>query len=233
MFPSNIPAGFSSPLSPDKLLISKEFFEDLAAGKQRTVVLYGTSLTAGGAWVDSMKEWFDKRYPGLVTLINSGGPGENSDWGVAHLKEKVLDHDPALVFIEFSYNDAHDKFEMSLERGASNLHQMVEGIKSGNPGAQIVLQVMNIGWDAPNGNRSLSVRPMLDQFNDNYRNCARSHQFPLLDHYVNWKKLKETTPEVYQSYVPDGSHPTPEGSLKVTWPLVESLLNDSARTAGN
>src|SRR5690349_11253996 len=75
-------------------------FRSLAAGKKQTVVVYGTSLTHGGAWANATKQWFDQTYPGQVTFINSGGPGQNSDWGLANLKAKVLDHHPDLVFVE-------------------------------------------------------------------------------------------------------------------------------------
>lgn len=46
-----------------------------------------------------------------------------------------------------------------------------------------MLQTMNVGWDAPNGNRSLSARPQLEAFNEVYRGYAREHGLPLLDHY--------------------------------------------------
>jgi len=170
-------------------------------------------------------------YPHLVTFINSGGPGENSDWGVANLESKVLSHHPDLVFIEFSYNDAHEKFEMPLERGAENLNRMVNAIRSRNPGTSIVLQTMNVGWDAPNGNRSASVRPHLQEFNDNYRRYAAAHGIPLLDHSLHWKKLKEDDAQLFQSYVPDGSHPTPDASLAVTWPPIEAFLSACHKSA--
>jgi lysophospholipase L1-like esterase len=205
-------------------------FKNLNTGKNQTVIVYGTSLTHGGAWANATKQWFDQEYPGKVKFINSGGPGQNSDWGVEKLKAKVLDHHPDLVFVEFAYNDAHDKFQMPVERGAANLMKIVEGIRAQNPNAVIVLQTMNIGWDAPNGNRSLSVRPNLDRCNDNYRKLAREQGLPLLDHYVTWKKLKESEPATYQRYVPDGTHPSAKGSLAITWPTVKTWL-ESTRAA--
>lgn len=202
-------------------------FRNLAAGKKQTVIVYGTSLTAGGAWASAAKQWFDEHYPGLVTFINSGGPGQNSDWGLENLKAKVLDHRPDLVFVEFSYNDAHEKFAMPLERGADNLDKIVQAILGENPEATIVLQTMNVGWDAPNANRSFSIRPQLEKFNGNYRACASKHNLPLLDHYAAWLKLKESDPATYQRYVPDGTHPEKEGSLAVTWPGVRDWLQQS------
>jgi lysophospholipase L1-like esterase len=199
-------------------------FKNLKAGKPQTVVLYGTSLTAQGAWAGALKEWFQTAYPKQVTVLNTAGPGQCSDWGLQNLGEKVLKHKPDLVFIEFSYNDAHEKFKMSLPKGKENLDAMVKAIHAQNPDTTIVLQIMNIGWDAPNGNRSLSVRPQLLAFNENYRVYAKEQELPLLDHFIAWNQLKETKPEIFQSLVSDGSHPTKEGSLLYTWPLVKNWL---------
>jgi lysophospholipase L1-like esterase len=106
----------------------------------------------------------------------------------------VVNHQPDLVFLEFSYNDASEKFQLPLERGMQNLDAMVKALEEFDPGLTIVLQIMNIGWDAPNGNRSQSTRPQLEAFNDNYRAYARIHSMTLLDHYPNWRKLKEQPP---------------------------------------
>lgn len=205
-------------------------FRELAKGKSQTVTVYGTSLTHGGQWAVATKGWFDKAYPGKVKFINGGGPGENSDWGLANLKAKVLDHHPNLVFIEFSYNDAHEKFKMPVERGAANLRKIVEAIRARDPETTIVLQTMNVGWDAPNGRGSFSIRPDLEKYNDNYRKLAKELNLPLLDHYAAWKKLKDTEQETYQRYIPDGTHPNAEGSLAVTWPTVKAWL-DAQHTA--
>lgn len=203
-----------------------EIFRDPAAGKPQTVIVYGTSLTHGGQWAVATKGWFDKTYPGQVKFINSGGPGENSDWGLANLKSKVLDHHPDLVFIEFSYNDAHEKFKMPVERGAENLRKIVDAIQAQNPKTTIVLQTMNVGWDAPNGRGSFSIRPDLEKFNDNYRRLAKELNLPLLDHYVTWKALKDSDAATYQRYIPDGTHPEAAGSMAVTWPTVKAWLEE-------
>lgn len=207
------------------------FFKKLEAGEKQTVVVYGTSLTHGGAWAQATRQWFEQTYPGQVTFINSGGPGENSDWGLHHLQAKVLDHRPGLVFIEFSYNDAHEKFALPVERGAANLAKMVAAIRAQNPDTIVVLQTMNVGWDAPNGNRSLSGRPALNRYNENYRVFAREQGLPLLDHYAAWLKLKQTEPEKFQRYVPDGSHPTTEGSLALIWPAIKTWLEEARAAA--
>jgi lysophospholipase L1-like esterase len=206
-------------------------FQNLEAGKPQTVIVYGTSLSHGGAWAKATKQWFNQQYPGKVKFINSAGPGQNSDWGVKNLKTNVLDHQPDLVFVEFSYNDSRDKFNMPVERGAANLKRIVDEIRKQNPATVIVLQTMNVGWDAPNGNRSFSIRPQLEMFNDNYRKLARAESLPLLDHYASWQKLKETDLPTFQKYIPDGTHPSDAGSLAITWPTVKAWLEASRAAA--
>lgn len=218
-------------MAPPGAQAASPFFENLQLGKKQTVVLYGTSLTSGGEWAKAVRTWFDVTYPGLVNVVNSADPGQNSDWGLKNLNARVLNHQPNLVFLEFSYNDASDKFQLPLERGMQNLDAMVEALEGRNPEVTIVLQIMNIAWNAPNGNRSESTRPQLEAFNDNYRTYARLHSMMLLDHYPNWRLLKETEPKVFQSYVPDGTHPNAMGSLKVTWPVVKSWLESQRKLA--
>lgn len=203
------------------------FFQELKRGRPRTVVFYGTSLTHSGSWTRATREWFDVKYPGLVTCVNSGGPGQNSDWGLEHLSEKVLVHNPGLVFVEFSYNDAHTKFHMPVERGCKNLEGIVAGIREKNPQCVVILQIMNPPWDAP-GKTSATDRPRLEEFNDNYRRYAREKQLPLIDHYPSWIKLEKEFPEAFKKHIPDGSHPTGEAGLAVVWPAIQRWLEDQA-----
>ena len=208
------------------------YFQDLKAGKKETVVAYGTSVTKYGYWVTAMQQWFDDKYPGQVTVINSGGPGQNSTWGAAQLQTQVLDHHPDLVFVEFGANDAHTRFKMPVEQGKTNLDQIVTGIRRQNPQAAIVLQTMNCFWDAPKGFKTADTdRPELERFYDNYRSYAREHELPLIEGDAAWRKLKESDYAKFQSFLPDGTHPDKAGSLEVTWPLIKALLEQTADSA--
>lgn len=206
------------------------FFQELKRGGHRTVVFYGTSLTHSGSWTRATREWFDAKYPGQVVCVNSGGPGQNSDWGRENMTERVSAHKPDLVFVEFSYNDAHTKFHMPVERGYRNLDAIVSGIRKNNPQCVVLLQIMNPAWDAP-GKSSATDRPQLVEFNDNYRRYAREKQLPLVDHYSTWKKLEQTDPEKFKKDIPDGSHPTAEAGITVVWPAIQQWLEDQASQA--
>ena len=61
---------------------ASDLVRDLAAGRTRTVVVYGTSLTASGAWVTQMQSWLANTYSGTLVLYNGGLSGKNSAEGV-------------------------------------------------------------------------------------------------------------------------------------------------------
>jgi lysophospholipase L1-like esterase len=90
---------------------------------------------------------------------------------------------------------------------------------------------MNLPWDAPNNNQSATLRPNLVQYNANYRSYATEKNLPLLNHFQNWEKLLKSDPAKYQLWVPDGTHPSPEGSLSITWPEVKTFLLKSQAAA--
>lgn len=202
-------------------------FENLKAGEKQTAVVFGTSLTKDGAWVRLMQDWFDAKYPGQVTVVNSGGRGQNSAWGAREVEAGVLAHDPDLVFIEFSYNDAHQRFNLTPEQGRKNLDAIIQAILTRNPKTAIVLQTMNAPWDPPEGKGfadSAKNRPNLEAHNENYRAAAKQFHLALVDNHPDFLKIKETDFARYQSLVPDGSHPNQAGSKEVTWANVRALL---------
>jgi hypothetical protein len=74
------------------------FVVKLESGKQQTVITYGTSLTAGGAWVKQLQQALNNSYPGKAKVINSGKGAMWSKWGVDHLDKRVIDKKPDTVW---------------------------------------------------------------------------------------------------------------------------------------
>ena len=201
----------------------------LAAGQPRKVVVYGTSLTAGGAWVGQMSQWLSAKYPGLLTLINSGLSGKNSAEGLAQLQAKVLAHHPDTVFIEFAMNDAFlysdGTPQLSVEQARANLDAMIDAILAQNPQAEIILQTMNTVWNSPSGsNQSATLRPNLAAYYEMYRSVAAARGLMLIDHHPAWAALQQGDLATFQSYVPDGVHPVATGWSKVVLPLLKWKL---------
>lgn len=209
---------------------ASKLVDNLRAGKSQTVVVFGTSLTAGGRWVTETKVWLEKINPeAKVTLINSGLSGKNSLVGLAKLDQAVIAKKPDTVFIEFSVNDAfkfpEKEIQVSVEDGAKNLETIIDRIKKALPDTEIILQTMNPAWDAPNGRGSGSKRPELDAYYEGYRKVAEKRGLLLIDHHKNWVKIQKDDKAQFEKYVNDGVHPTPAASSAVTFPQVKESLD--------
>jgi acyl-CoA thioesterase-1 len=209
--------------------LASKLVDNLKAGNDQTVVVYGTSLTAGGKWVSSTKEWLSSINPDAkVTVINSGQSGQNSLVGLAKLDDVVIAKKPNTVIIEFAVNDAFlypdEKKRVSAAESGKNLETMIERIQKALPDTEIIVQTMNPAWDSPKGNGSASKRPDLAACYESYRKVAAKHGLLLIDHHQNWEKIRAESEDQFREYVVDGIHPTPAASVKVTFPEVKKML---------
>ena len=108
---------------------------NLKAGKKQTIVAYGTSLTEKGAWVNELQEKLNELFPGQATVLNKGGQGMYSKWGVDNLEERVIKNKPDAVLIEFGINDVVARFNCSVPQAKENLEFMIKRILEQNPPA--------------------------------------------------------------------------------------------------
>jgi len=196
-----------------------QFITRLKSGKPQTIVTYGTSLTAGGAWVGQLQTVLQSKYPGLATVINSGQGAMWSKWGVDHLHERVLQNKPDAVFIEFAINDGYLDYQTTVEQGRKNLENMIQRILQMNAGCEIILMTMN-----PPIGVHLERRPKVAEYYQMYRNVAHEMKLMLIDHYRNWGTILEADERLYARYVPDGIHPNAEGCEKVITPAIMEAL---------
>ncbi len=185
------------------------FIGRLASGLRQRIGFYGTSLTAGGAWVPQLTEALDARFPGLVTTFNGAGSGMHSRWGVENLDTKVLAHEPDVVFLEFSVNDACARFGITVAEARANLETMIDRIQTENPACDVILQVMNPVLDRPAGHDG--HRPELAAYQDNYRQVGATRGLLVIDHMPAWTALLNRDEGTFRVWVPDGLHPQAEG----------------------
>lgn len=200
--------------------VSKGFIDRLAAGRAQTVVTYGTSLTAGGAWPGLLQELLNRKYPGLATVINSGEGGQWSGWGVENLDERVLQKRPDAVFLEFGVNDAVLRFNASLELARSNLELMLDRILGQNPLCQVILETMNCAGGAAEERRGGRTAAYYQV----YRDVACERGLLLIDMYPAWKNLFDCDFAEFQRLVPDLLHPNRAGAERITMPAIEAAL---------
>jgi lysophospholipase L1-like esterase len=198
------------------------FVEKLKAGREQTIVYYGTSLTAAGPWRRILTEELSVKFPGQVTGRNAAGPGMHSGWGLRSVDERVIAHKPDVVFIEFSINDAVARFKLSPADARKNLNQMIDRIRAALPECEIILQVMNPVIDKSEGDSGW--RPDLTVYQDNYREVAAARGLLLVDHMPAWVHLLETDEKTFRKYVPDGVHPNEAGYKHVVMPELRRKL---------
>jgi lysophospholipase L1-like esterase len=202
--------------------LTAKFIQNLASGTAQKIVLYGTSLTANGAWVSQLQTAVQGYYPGLATWVNSGGSGNASDWGLANLQTKVLDHNPDAVFIEFSMNDAATTLGISRAQAVANLDAMVDAILAARPNCEIILQLMNPRDFQPGD--SFDPRVDLELYQQDCRDYASANGLQYIDHMPAWRALLDKGSPAYRVHVPDGVHPNADGySLFMTPVLLHAL----------
>ena len=199
-----------------------QFIKKLKNNEKQTIVVYGTSLTAKGPWVSSFQDSLQKSFGNKALLINSGGSGKDSNWGLQNLSKKVIKFKPDAVFIEFGMNDAVVRFKNSKEKIHSNLKAMVANIRKEVPNCEIIFMTMNPALGIPEGHRS--SRKDLNAYYGIYRKLAAELKLPIIDHYKNWIEFLKDK-ENYKLYIPDGIHPNKLGCDKVTVPLLLQKLN--------
>lgn len=207
-----------------------KFVRNLANGTAQRVVVYGTSLTASGAWVGQLQSAVEAAYPGLATWINSGGSGQSSSWGVTNLQTKVIDQNPDTVFIEFSINDAAETLNVSRAQAVANLTTMVNGILAAHPTCEIILQLMNPADWQPGD--TFNVRANLALYQQDYRNFATANALRCIDHMPAFGALFEKGTTAYRAYVPDGIHPSATGWASFMTPALLQALGVPTQSTG-
>ena len=213
-----------SPASSAAALVRDQakFVRQLASGTPQRIVLYGTSLTANGAWVSQLQGAVEAAYPSLATWINSGGSGQASNWGVNNLQTKVIDQDPDVVFIEFSMNDAAETLNVSRAQAIANLTTIRNAILAAHPDCEIILQVMNPADHQPGD--TFNVRANLALYQQDYRDFAAANGLLCIDHAPAFAALYDKGSPAYRVHVPDGVHPSANGwSLFMTPVLLQAI----------
>lgn len=199
------------------------FITQLNNSKKQTIVAYGTSLTEGGSWVKDLAGALEKKFPGLATVINSGGSGQWSRWGVENLEKKVISYKPDVVFLEFAVNDSVARFNGSVAEARENLNTIIKRILTYNSQCEIILMTMTPADKHPVGH--FSYRLHIVDYYEMYRQEAKKHQLMLIDHYPNWLALQSSDKNLFDRLVPDSIHPTAEGNSQIVTPLIFKMLS--------
>lgn len=198
------------------------FVEKLKAKVPQKVVYFGTSLTQYGPWVGQVSAALEKAYPGLVTTYNGGKSGENSKWGLEHVQANVIDQNPDVVFIEFTTNDAVERFHLSVQDARTNIQTMIDRIRKARPECDIILQIMNPVIGKPKGDSG--YRLDLPAYQQMYRDLGKEQNLVVIDHMPAWQSLLDQGEDKFREYVKDGLHPGGPGCAKYVTPTILKTL---------
>jgi len=215
---------FASAASAAAPPATPRFITALRASTPQHVVIYGTSLSKGGAWVPQLQATFDARFPSLVTLTNSARGGQHSGWGATHVDSAVVALKPDVVFIEFAINDAVTRFDLSLDTIRRNVDTLLDRIAAGLPSSEVILQIMNPAFGKAEGESA--HRRNQDAYQQIYRDAAKRRGLLLVDHSVAWNHLLAAEGEAaVKKLLPDGVHPNVEGWRRIVTPTLHRALD--------
>ncbi len=186
----------------------------MAGSESVRYVAIGDSVTAG--WLEHGVLDSDAAYPTLfrkrlsalfpqamVSVINAGLGGDNTEGVLARLDRDALRHDPHLVTLCLGLNDARKGREF-LPQFADNLSQIVLRLRSGSH-ADIVLITPNIRGDHGTDDGTVG------EFVRAIRQVARTADIALADVYAIYNGAVRMGAEPGDLLSNRFSHPTREG----------------------
>lgn len=197
----------------------------LEEGRPQTLVVYGTSIESnrnGQIWVGKVAEAMNLTYDGQLTLYNAGRSGQNSRWALENLQDSVLARNPDAVVLEFSTNDAVDRFGITVEECRRNTEQLIGRILEHNQDCEIIL-VTACGFPLGKGAES---RRTLDSYTDVYRSIAEERGLRLVDVASFLKRIgTEFGADSVRYYVRDGIHTSDRGASELFFPMLFRALS--------
>lgn len=191
------------------------FLTELADGHRQKIVVYGTSLTANSAWPAELQTALRQAYRSKAEVVNAAGGGKDSRWGLRNLEKRVIRERPDTVFIEFTINDALITSHLGVSESMSNLEQMIETIREKRPYCDVIVMIMN-----PPTGEALEQRPQIREYESGYRRVAERTHCRIIDFSRTWRNLVTRSPQLWQSYAPDGLHPNSAAAREVILPYL-------------
>ena len=186
-----------------------------AAGKIKTIIFFGNSLTAGYGIEPA------QAFPALIQkkidsvnlsykVVNAGVSGETTSGGKGRINWIL--RQPVDVFVlELGGNDGLRGIPIAETKG--NLQSIIDKVRSAYPGAKIVLAGMQI---PPNMGPQYT-----SQFRDIFPELAKKNNIPLIPFILEGVGGEE------KLNLPDGIHPTEEGHKIVAeniWVIMKDIL---------
>lgn len=126
--------------------------------KKATIAYLGGSVTGGFgstnaaeySWRALSGKHFTECFPNAeINLVNAAVGGTGTGYARFRLKKDVLDHNPDLIFIEFSINDCYEGYK--VEQSKLYYESLIHTIHNFNPEIDIVMVVITDRGNMKNG----------------------------------------------------------------------------------
>jgi lysophospholipase L1-like esterase len=223
-------------------LNASQLVDNLKAGKDQVVLVYGTSLTEGGAWFAQLGQWLNSQeFPGKAAVINKGVSGSTTaSHGIKDFDRDVMEQKPDTIIIEFGMNDCIRRLAdpsatpprledqpqpaVPLEQFRKNLVTMVERLRKELPATEVFLMTMNPAFDSTKSPNSGKYREALPDYYAAIKEIAGAQSVKLIDIYPLWLALQKADPAKLKVFIPDGVHPTTAGNEAITTPAIKAAL---------
>lgn len=223
-------------------LNASQLVDNLKAGKDQVVVVYGTSLTECGAWVAQLGQWLNSQgFPGKATVINKGVGGSTTvSHGIKDFDRDVMEQKPDTIIIEFGMNDCirrladpnanpprledQSQAAVPLEQFHKNLVTMLERLRKELPATEVFLMTMNPAFDSTPTPNSGKYREALSDYYQKIRDIGAAKTVHVIDIYPEWLALQKADPAKLKVFIPDGVHPTTAGNEAITTPAIKAAL---------
>lgn len=165
-------------------------FEQLPA--QRGVIIFlGDSQT-------EQAEWHEICNTTTRVVLNRGISGDHIG-GVQKRLDEVLRHEPSVIFLQVGINDLF--FKAKPDQLAAEYADLIQTIRSRQPGAQIVVQSL------PPVNNNIRFLPTdnatVRAFNEQLARIAKSYALPYADLYT---PLSDSEGRLAAGFTSDGLH---------------------------
>jgi lysophospholipase L1-like esterase len=184
----------------------------------KTVVCLGTSLTHQYHWIPVVQQRLARASGEIVEVLNYGGEGLNSVWGLSQIAAIVRLKPWAVVGPEFCMNDCGSS--VSLIDAANNHIAMVNQIHaSGVPLNRIYTMTMNRPIGSVGSNPPYNA---LASYHAQYRTLAASLGTGLIDNEPQW--LSEPESSWVQYGLENSIHPNDESERRITGVNVAAAL---------
>lgn len=191
--------------------------DNLKAGKDQVVVVYGTSLTENGAWVEQLGQRLNTQgFPGKATVTNKGVGGSTT---VSH---GIKDYPPRLV--------DQPQPAVPLEQFRKNLVTIVDRLRKDLPATEVFLMTMNPAFDSTatpdsaNSGNSGKYHAALSDYYQTIRDIGAAKSVQVIDIYPEWLALQKADIAKLKLFIPYGVYPIPAGNEAITTPSINAAL---------